>query len=247
MKRKRIIALPILLLAMLVLYQGFFASPPTMAQAESDYKSIRVFGESVISAPPDEATVVLAVETHGDTATEAGEENARLVDKLLEALKKHGLKEEQIETGRYRVNSYQDYYPTREGKEEGKIYYRAYNQVKLTLKNLEEVGKIIDLALANGANQVQSIQFGVKDPQALYLKALEQATKQARAKADAIAKGAGVTIKGIKNITEERTNYIPYRASLAQDAAAAEKAAPTTPIIPGEVEVSAIVVVEYIF
>ena len=246
MKGKKLLFLSVLLVGMLVFYQGVFAPRATTAESDDNYGTIKVSGEAAISAEPDQASVVLAVETQEETANKAVEENARLVDQVLEALIEYGLEEEQMETGSYRVHSYRDQSPARNETEEVRITYRAYNQVNLTLDNLHEVGKMIDLAITAGANQVQSLHFEVRDPQELNLQALQKATEQARSKGDAIARGAGVNIKGIKSITEERTSYAPYRSEVAMEDTA-EEAAPTTPIIPGEVEVNATVVVEYIF
>ncbi len=199
---------------------------------------------------------MLGVETQGEKAQEAVGENARLMEEVLGALKKMGLKEDQLKTGTYQVHSYREYVePSRsmessrsKVEEEYKMLYRVYNELTITLEKLEDTGTVIDTAVRAGANQVQSIRFDRKNVEDLKLQGLQAATTQAGAKARAIAGGAGVTIKGIKSISEEMASYTPYRAPFMNEMflkdAMAEAA---TPIIPGDVNVQARVVVEYYF
>ena len=79
------------------------------------------------------------------------------------------------------------------------------------------------------------------------MKALKMATQQAEKKAEAITRGAGVGIKQLYSVREEKTNYIPFRLqdSLLQREMLASSS--PTPIAPDEVTVKAIVMAEYIF
>jgi hypothetical protein len=97
--------------------------------------------------------------------------------------------------------------------------------------------------VANGANNVNGISFLVSDEKQLSLRneALTAAVTRARADADAVAKAAGLTIAGVKEITVGGA-YVPVpRAEMSY----ADKAV-ATPLQPGEMTVTASVSVTYL-
>ncbi len=244
-KKVMIKAGTVLLLA--VFFWGLIAYPGVKANTAEDYGIISVYGEAVITAAPDIARVVMAVETRHESAKTAAEENARLTDAVIDALVKAGFDKKQVKTSGYRLISYEQ--PVDPQNREGKYttVYRAYNELTVTVYDLNRVGNVVDIAIKAGANRIVSIHFELKDEEALKLQALQNATTQAKAKAVAIAQSAGVTIKGIKVIHEEMSGYSPYRVSLDQIESAKMMEQAPTPIIPGDVEVTARVNVEYFF
>lgn len=249
MKRKNVVAMIFGLLFLSAMFLPVLTAPSTAeANAGADYGIISVYGEAVITAQPDSARAVLAVETTHEQAKTAAQENARLTNAVLEALKKAGLDEEQLKTSGYRLYSYME--PSDpQNKEKHVTKYRAYNELDISLSDLNEVGTVVDIAIQAGANRVVSVVFELKDAEALKLQALQYATGQAKAKAAAIAQSAGITIRGIKVIHEEMTGYSPYRASM-EDSNFKEMAgggAAPTPILPDDVEVMARVKAEYYF
>ena len=220
---------------------------PTVAEANPGGEKgiISVYGETVITAQPDLARVVLAVETTDAAAQTAAAENARLTNAVLEALEKAGLDKKQLKTSGYRLDSYEEQVDP-QNKDKYITIYRAYNELKVSLHNLDKMGDVIDTAIRAGANRVLYVSFEIRDAEALKLQALQNATTQAKAKADAIARSAGLTIKGIKVINEEMSGYQPYRAAAGGNYKMMEDLAPT-PILPGDVEVTARVRAEYYF
>lgn len=245
MEKKKVIAVAIgLLLLAAVLLPGFVDSPIAGASPAEDFGIISVYGEAVITAQPDSARVVLAVETTHDLAKTAAEENARLTDAVLKALAASGIDEKQLKTSGYRLNSYNQQVDP-QNREKYITKYRAYNELTVNLHNLDEIGNVIDTAVKAGANRVISVLFELKEAEALKLQALQNAATQAKAKAVAIARSTGVTIKGIKVIHEEMSGYTPYRAAVEESAQMMD--AGPTPILPGDVEVTARVNAEYYF
>ncbi len=211
--------------------------------------TIKVMGESVITANPDRCIIVLAIETQGEDSQKVVTENAKLADRVINALKSEGLNEKQVKTGNYSLHSYTDRITTKNNEQEQVIRYRAYNSVTITFDKVDQAGKVVDVATKAGANNVQSIQFELKDNQAATLQALQSATRQAKAKAQAIADSADVKLLGIKSITEESAGYTPYRVALAKEMMAdtVGGSAPSTPIVPGDVEIHARVIMEFSF
>lgn len=205
---------------------------------------IQTYGEAEVKGVPDLARVSLAVETQGISAEQAVEENARLVSAVVEALKGFGLDADEIKTGSYRLYSYREWIDGRP-ESEWAITYQVNNEVIVTTTSLDEVGELIDLAVKAGANNINYINFELKNAQELQKEALKLATAQAKEKAEAVADSAGEKIRGLYRIREERTDYLPYvyRAELAADMGMGD----TTPIMPDEVVVKAIVTAEFSF
>lgn len=61
----------------------------------------------------------------------------------------------------------------------------------MRVRDLAQAGSIIDRAVGDGANRVQSIQFVLSDNAAALFQALEKAVAHARQKAAAIARALG--------------------------------------------------------
>lgn len=216
------------------------------AQAQSDdedtIRSISVNGVGRVKAEPDVADVNLGVTKQGEDANAAAGEAATTMDAVIKALLEAGIAEADIQTTTLSLNPIYDWNespPDIEG-------WEASNQVRVTVRDIEAVGDVVDAATAAGATNVNGISFRVDDPTAAEAEARSAAVADARAKADQLAADAGVTITGIISITESggqqpQPIYMD-RAEMAFDTAAS--AAPT-PVLPGEVELSISVYIQY--
>lgn len=204
---------------------------------------LQVIGESTLYAKPDRARIVLGVETHDESAQKAAADNAKIADQVIKALKAKGLEDDQISTGAYHIYGQREPIDLSRGKQEFLLIYRAYNEIIIETRKLDEVGQMIDTAVKSGANQVQAVNFDISDPEALKLQALQGAIIQAGNKAGAMSKSARVEILGIKTITEDRAYYFPYKTTFSREMDTV--AYTDTPIMPGEVSVEARVVMEY--
>jgi uncharacterized protein YggE len=74
------------------------------------------------------------------------------------------------------------------------VGYDASNTVRATIRDLDQAGGIVDEAVAAGANQVYGPSLTVSDTEAQYSAAVDAAFDDARARAQAIADKAGVTL-----------------------------------------------------
>jgi len=238
--RKLLLFLTTFLVALLL------ASTPILA-SDSDNGVIRVFGDALITVTPDQCTIILGVETMGPDAMVAVAENAETMNRVIAALKNLDLEDDQVRTGMFSLHPqsnfawYMDI--TREEPQ-----YRVFNSITITLDDLEMIGQVIDTAITSGANQVQSIQLGVRDNEAVMLQALRAATLQSRAKAEVIASAAGVEIVGVRSITEDWGSFSPTTQMFSMEMAmvdAVRGLGASTPIIPNDIQIHARVTVEY--
>jgi uncharacterized protein YggE len=215
--------------------------------AVEEQRTIQTYGEAEITAQPDLVKISISIETHSKSASEAAEENAILANSVLKELYEFGLLEENIKTSSYRLNSYRKWEKEDSKNEQEQVYFQAVNEIIIQTIQLDKTGNIIDLAVKAGANNINYINFELKDPTALMLQALTMATEHARSKADAIARGAGLTIKQLFNVREERTSYAPYRSQNAMLSREMVLDTAPTPISPDEVIIRATVVAEFTF
>ncbi|MDZ4133128.1 MAG: SIMPL domain-containing protein [Dethiobacteria bacterium] len=242
MSRNKIIVTVALVLLAVFFISGCGTQVSTGANGEP--RLIQTYGEAEVKGAPDLARISLAVTTISNSAEKAVEENARLASAVVEALKGFGLSDGEIKTSSYQLYNYREWYDGRPAEEEV-ITYQVTNEVIVTTIRLDEVGELIDLAVKAGANNINFISFELDNPQELQIQALKLATEQAELKADAIAESAGEKISGLYRIREERSEYMPniYRQEVSADMGMGD----TTPIMPEEVVLRAMVTAEFAF
>lgn len=198
--------------------------------------SIRVIGEATITAKPDQAQIDIGVVTQAQNAQDAASQNARKLEAVISALRTTIGAGADIKTISYSLNpNYR--YPER-GGQPTITGYTASNIVQVTLGDLTQVGKIIDVATQSGSNNIQSLRFMLKNEQASRAQALREAATKARAKADALASALGVRIQRVLFIEESgQAVPIPMYARAEMGAAAAQ-----TPVEAGTIDVRATVI-----
>lgn len=201
--------------------------------------TISAYGEGEIAAAPDMASVVLSVKNNAGDVKAAQTRNAEIANRVILSVKAQGIVDKDIKTTRYSIRPIYD----NNNKIKG---YSAENSVALKIRNINKVGEIIDTALAAGANQVSSINFGISNTKNLEREALALAVKNAREQANVTAGALGVTIIGVKHATPNvrRQSFDATPMLMKAGAMRAENSA--TPIESGEVTVHANVNVEFI-
>lgn len=146
---------------------------------------ITVIGDSQAKVSPDTAVITFSVVTQSKQAVDAQQQNARKSEAVKNAV--HAITadaETEITTSGYELSPQQDYYS---GKMPKILGYEVKNTVTVSIDKLDRVGAIIDAATAAGANSVQGINFVVGEASPAQGEALTLATKQAMAKAEAVA------------------------------------------------------------
>jgi uncharacterized protein len=208
---------------------------PVLGQ-QPQLSSIRVTGEGRVTTRPDRAQIDIGVTTHAATSQEAAADNARRLEAVLAALRSAAGPAVVLKTVGYALHPDYHYHPngaapTLEG-------YTAANIVQVTLDELGRIGSIIDAATRAGANQVQGIQFTLRDPDAVRATALREAAARARAAADVLAAALGLKVLRVLTVEESSPRISPVRW-LSRSAA---PAAVETPVEPGTLESGAEVV-----
>lgn len=179
---------------------------------------------------PDRATVSIAVQTRASTAAAASAENARKQTAVLSALRALGMTNSQLSTTGYSVNPEYRYTPNNAPILTG---YAVTNTVLADVRDLSQVGKVLDTAVGNGTNSVSSLEFYSSNTDAPRQQAITDAVGKARADAETAARAAGGTLGPIVHLNVGGGAQIPPRPMYMAKTMAAD-VAPATPITPGE-------------
>src|SRR5581483_3130545 len=142
---------------------------------------IVVTGMGQARVTPDRATLTLGVQSRAVTAAAAAADNARRQRAILDTLRALGLTSEQISTENYGVSPEMQYVPNQAPKVSG---YVVTNTVRAELRRLDQVGAVIDAALAKGANEVSSLQMVSSKADSVRRAALASAVANARLEAE---------------------------------------------------------------
>ncbi|MBN2333973.1 SIMPL domain-containing protein [Candidatus Bathyarchaeota archaeon] len=217
----------------------------TYADENGQAKTISLSGSGSAAAQADQASVSMGVEVTDESAADAIGENAALMSAVIEAVKAQGVSEDDIYTTSYSVYAQYDW--TEKGREfEG---YTVTNLVRVTVKDLDKVGDVIDAAGAAGANRMDGISFELSAAKREELKtnAYVAALQDAEGKAELITETLGLTITGVQSVSE--SSYVPARTYQAAEMSYAmeDGGYAPTPIVSGELTVSVSVYIVYLF
>lgn len=161
-------------------------------------RTLNVSGSGKAYLTPDIAYINIGVRTEGAEASKVVAENSANSQKVIDALKELGVEVKDIQTTNFSIFPNQKF--DMEGKPTGEITYVVENTVYVTVRNLENIGKLLDAAVTSGANQIYGIQFDVADKTAALSEARKGAVENAKTVAQELAEAAGVSLGEIQTI-----------------------------------------------
>ena len=231
--KRRTMAVGLLSLVMLGSFMYFVAIP-----------RISVSGTGTVTAYPDEADLLFSVRTQNVSATNAAAENGLIMTVVYSSLDALGVNKSDVKTVSYSLQ------PTYDSYNYSKVIgYVAINSVEVIVtgtENLPNVGRIIDVIVQAGVNQIDGITFTFAglNYNSLRAQAYHKAVEDANSQASAIVTGVGGVIVGMASIS---TNYgygilpqpIVYEGSTTTK--------PPTPINSGLQQVTATVNITYLY
>jgi uncharacterized protein len=209
----------------------------TIASADDAMsRSISVTGTGTTEAAPDMATLSIGVTNQADTAAAALTANSEATEAVIARLTAAGVEPRDMQTSNLYLNpnftGYDTSTPTISG-------YIASNMLTVRVRKLDTTGAVLDAAVADGANTLNSLTFGLANPEPGYNEARKEAVTDARAKAELLAEAAGVKLGAILYISDIGVTTDP--APLYRD----EAAASPVPVVGGELGLIANVSVTY--
>ncbi|MFQ5925614.1 MAG: SIMPL domain-containing protein [Dehalococcoidia bacterium] len=212
------------------------ATPQSLSilEGNAQWTGIRVSGQGKVTVVPDVAILSAGVEAQASTVEAAMDEAAVAMDRVIAALRANGVAERDVKTQWFNI------YPLRrwiDGGYELLLGYRVTNMVSVKIRNVDGTGRIIDAAAQAGGDliRIHGVSFTVDDPSQYHAEARAQAMANAKAEAQQLADLAGVQL-GKPFYISESGGFVPIYRDYGM--ALEGVAVPTTPISPGETEVT---------
>lgn len=189
---------------------------------------------------PDRAIARFGVQAQAREAQAAQNRVSETMQKVIQAVRRLNVPENRISTERLELHPvYEQPAPGREGAPR-LVGYRAANVVRVELDATARLGPVIDAAVGAGANTIEGIQFALANEAPHRTRALQQAAREARGKAEAIAESLGVRLGRLLEAREAGVDVSPPPPVAFERAAFA-----STPVQPGELTVRATIVIRY--
>nr|WP_301549793.1 SIMPL domain-containing protein [Methylorubrum thiocyanatum] len=214
------------------------ASP---AAADDESGRIRVIGRASQEVAPDFASVEIGVESRGATPAAALDAASQAAKGIVATAKEMGVAEADIGTSAVtlqpRIKNVRLPDGTMGEREDG---YTASNRVRVRLAEMGRLGELMRRTLDSGANRIQGISFGLRDPAAADAAVQVAAVKDAKAQAERIAEATGVKLGSVISIDSpprtESPRPMPYGLAMK---AAAPRGRSAVPVEAGSIETSA--------
>jgi len=223
----------------------FAASHPASAQDASPVAgatpaTVSVSGVGIVTTTPDTASIQLGMTVTQPTLADAQNEASTQMQAVLDALVAAGVEEKDIQTSSYYVSVVQNY--DSNGNPSEVTNFQVQNMVNVVVRDIDNVGPILDSAVAAGANTVYGVNFYLDDSSAATSEARALAVQDAEKRAQELAAAAGMTLGPVVSITEGYSSGPIY--GKGGGAMAAESAAPA-PIQAGTTTIQVDVTVVY--
>ncbi|MGE7942109.1 SIMPL domain-containing protein [Lysinibacillus xylanilyticus] len=198
---------------------------------------IDVTGNGKVMATPSYVQLQIEVQTRGKNVQEAQQENAIIMNRVIQAFLALQIPRENIQTAVYTISPLYDY-------EDGKQIFKGYevtNGITVKVTDMNQIGVIIDTAVENGANRISSIQFNIDNADAYYQQALSLALHNAQMKAKTIAETMHLPLQPqpIEIVEELERAPVLYRSMAMADSKI------STPIEQGQIAINATVRVKF--
>jgi uncharacterized protein YggE len=219
----------------------FLLSAPLLsAAAAEEPRSVQVNGEGVVKVEPDQVKLQFGIESNDRVLVKAKDDNTARTKKLLDTLKALGVASKDIQTGFVQINPRYEYANNRQVL----VGYTAMKQLSVTLKDLQNYGKVLNGVIEAGADHVNGVQFESSKADELKDEARKRAVADAKRKAQLLAGELNQKVGVPLSIQEsEAPVYQPvFRGAMAMKAM---DASPEDTLSPGEITVRSAVTVRF--
>ena len=206
-------------------------------QPHPSLRVIAVTGNGKVMARANYVQLQIEVNTQGVNVQEAQQENANIMNHVIQSIFGLNIPREDIQTASYTIFPNYDYV-------DGKQIFKGYevtNALSVKISDISQVGNIIDTAVQNGANHISSIQFKIENTDLYYQQALSLALQNAQMKAKTIAETMHLSLypQPIEIVEENNSGPVLYKSLAMADQTI------STPIEQGQMTISAAVRVKF--
>lgn len=225
---------------------------PANSEEEAESRRVTVAGLGEVMVEPDSMRTSVSVRARAETLSQARAEAGTKTRAVLQALEGLGIQALQVRTVEITVNPILERQAVGDDTPPRIIGYEAESRLSVALRNvsIEELralgSRILDTALAAGANVVGGVDFFLNEPREAHRLALAAAVRDAQENAKVVADTANVTLSGLHTITTVAAESYGY-AQQAMMSDALETSVSGFPVEPGEIRVTTQVTASFLF
>jgi uncharacterized protein len=200
----------LMILALLALVLSACATPPAYAQnlpaqvqpqqpvVQQPLRTIGVTGTGQVTLAPDVAYVYIGVQSQSPDVAEALSQNNERAQTIASTLRELGIDARDIQTSGFNVYPFQQYSPS--GEMTGTVF-NVDNTVYVTVRDLQMLGRLLDVTVRAGANSINGINFDVLNKAQALSEARALAIASARQQAEEMAQAAGVSLGELQTLS----------------------------------------------
>lgn len=162
---------------------------PVPQQSLTNPRMISVSSTGQVTVAPDVAYVHVGVQSQSENVADALAENNEKAQAISQALQGLGIDPKDIQTSSFNI------YPQQQYGEQGEVtgtLYNVDNTVYVTVRDLQNLGRLLEVVVSSGANSINGISFDVLDKTQAISEARKLAVDSARSQAEEMAVAAGV-------------------------------------------------------
>ena len=171
--------------------------------AEYPIPHLTAQGHAEIKTKADVANLTISVKVAARLETIAAQENAARTTALVAKIRAlPGVRSKDIQTADYSV--------TRQFSNANIPIFTGYlvtDTVQVTLHNVSQVSRMIDLTAGAGATQITGLTYGLADKQAAERRALTLAVADARGRAQTMASALGMTLGRLRVVSDSSSAF----------------------------------------
>jgi uncharacterized protein len=194
---------------------------PALAD-DSRPRTVSVTGQGEVSAQPDMARVTLGVEARRQTLAEARSAVTSTVDRVLALTRDLRIDPKYVNATRLQVQP--EYSWNEKDRKRVLLGYVVSRQVDVELRDLDQLGALLERAVDAGANQVGDASLDSTRRKELERQAMALAVQDARLNAEALARAAGMQLGAVRTLNA--SGSAPPMPMYRMSAAMADAAAP---------------------
>ncbi|MES2753677.1 MAG: SIMPL domain-containing protein [Pseudomonadota bacterium] len=202
-----------------------------------------VTAEGRTTRVPDVATIRAGVVTQGATAAAALADNSAKMARVLAAIRRAGVAARDVQTSNVGLSPQYRYVENQAPVVTG---YQANNSVAIRFRDIARSGAILDVLVAEGANQIDGPNLSIDNPDTALDEARADAVKRARARAELYARAAGLSVVRIVSIAEAGENRGGPNPPVLYAMRQSRGESADTAVVAGERDVTASVAVRFL-
>jgi uncharacterized protein YggE len=214
----------------------------TPAGSGAPARTLSVNGIGEVYLTPDIAYISIGVHNEEESASRAVQANNAKTQSVINALKNVGVDEKDIRTSNFSIWPNSQYGP--DGQQQG-VTYMVDNSVFVTVRDLQNLGELLDSVVQSGANSINSIQFDVEDKTEAIKQARAVAVADAQVQAAELADAASLKLGEVQSIGFYDAAPVASLYSPGKGGGGAAEAAASVPIQPGQLSLAVTVSVTY--